>query len=205
MIRIKVLGKKYVIPNHIKNLPIGKFQEISRVKTADEFKKTIEYITILTGLDEKVIREIDIEDVRLLMNNFNFDINKETPLIEAVKIDKIYKFDKDLDNMVFGMFVDLTEMTKEPEEIIDNIHLIMAILYRPVIKQKLFSRKLVIEPYNMETVKERAEFFKNNMTMDKIIGALFFFINLKLKYIQNLEGYLQPIMKEMTEMKMKMK
>jgi len=201
MIRIKVQGKKYVVPNNLKELSIGKFQEINNVKTESEYKKVIEYISLLVGLDEKIIRDIDIDDIKKLTNHFKFEINKDGPLVEAVKIDRIYKFDNELENMTFGMFVDLTEMTKEPEEIINNIHLIMAILYRPIKKRKLFRRELVIEPYDIDSVKERAEYFKNNMMMDKIIGALFFFINLKVKYIESIADYLEPMKKEMETQK----
>lgn len=205
MIRIKVLDNKYAIPTVMKELPIGKFQEISAVETEQEFKKITEYITILTGLDYNIIKNLDVEDVRSLMNKFDFNVDKETPIIPAVEIDNIiYKFDSNLDNMQFGMFIDLMELTKDEDIIIDNLHLIMAILYRPIIKQKLydrmFKRKLVIEPYIIETVKERAELFKNKMMMDKILGAMFFFINLKMNYLEDIEDYLTPIVQDMKKM-----
>lgn len=202
MIRIELEDKKYVVPTEFKDLDIGTFQKLDEVdKTANDKTRVIDYIHILTGIDKKLIMGIDIIYIRQLMKNFKFlSIDKnDFDIIEAVKIDKIYKLDKELYNMRFDMFIDLEEMTKDKDSVINNLHLIMAILYRPTIKKKWWKRKLVIEPYDSESVKERAEFFKNNLMMDKVMGALFFFINLKMKYIQDTEDFLTQEMKEMNE------
>jgi len=200
MIKIKLNKEKYNVPNSFDELSIGKFQLLNEVEKDTEKRMMIHYINILTGIDTEMIKRIEMVDIKKIMDNFNFfEINKEDhDIIEAVKIDKIYKFDRDLFNMRFDMFIDLEELTKDKEQIIKNLHLIMAILYRPVIKKKLWSKKLVIEEYDSESVKDRGDYFKENLMMDKVIGALFFFIQLKLKYIKDLEGYLIQMNKEMT-------
>jgi len=197
MIKIKIQNKDYKIPNSFNELSINQFQMISEIEELKDKLKFIKFLNVLSGIDEKTIGMLDIVDVKQITNELNyFEINKEDhDLIEAVEIDKvIYKFDKDLFNMRFDMFIDLEEFTKEKEDIINNLHLIMAILYRPIEKHrrfdKFFNKKLIIKEYNSDDVKERAELFKEKLMMDKVIGALFFFIKLKTKYITDMTDYL---------------
>ncbi len=193
MVTLKVEGKKYKVPIDFDELNIKTYQELCRVETKNEKIQIVEYINILTGLYKKTIGKLELDDIRMVTQLFNFFRIKleDHPLIHAVKIkNKIYVLDQNLFNMTFDMFVDLEEMTKEKDLIIDNLHLIIAILYRPAIKKKMFSKKLTPEVYDSDSVKDRAEFFSENMMMDKILGALFFFINLRTKYMENMAVYL---------------
>jgi hypothetical protein len=190
MVRISIGETKYKVPNNFVELSIGKYQELSVVKDENKIKMIIEFLTILTGLELDVIKNLKLTDIKKLTSSFNFKLSKDYPLVQAVKIKgKTYRLDEKLNNMRFDMFIDLEEMTKDKDLVIDNLHLIMAILYRPAIK-KIFRKKLLVEDYDSESVIERAEFFKENLMMDKVVGALFFFINLRTTYIADLVDYL---------------
>jgi len=190
MIRIKIKNKKFIVPNDFKELTIGKYQELNKIKL-DEKKDILDYINILTGISKDMINLMDIGDVKNITDNLLKFFDKEKyDLVDAVKIEKdTYVFDRNLDSMRFEMFIDLEELTKDQDSIIDNLHIIMAILYRPMIKKRFYQRDIKEEEYNSINIKQRAEFFKDNMMMDKVLGALFFFINLRTKYITTILDY----------------
>ncbi len=193
MIKIKINTKTYKVPNGFDELSIGKYQEISAIDT-DGNQKVIDYISALTNIKIYLIKKLNINDIKKITENFNFfNVNlDEHEIVDVVKIkNRYFVFDRNLNDMRFDMFIDLEEMTKDKDEIINNLHLIMAILYRPALKRKRFRRKLKVEDYDSESVKERSDFFKENLMMDKILGSLFFFINLKTKYIADSVDYLQ--------------
>ena len=189
MIKITINDKKYKVPNEFSELTIEKFQEISKVEDVDK-GNVLEYIHILSGIDKDILKHISIDDIKKITENLLTFFNKgEYKLVDAVEIQKhIYVFDDDLYNMTFEMFIDLDELTKDQDSIIDNLHLIMAILYREKKKRKLFRKTIYTDVYNSKTIKDRAEFFSTNLMMDKVLGALFFFINLRMIYIQSIVG-----------------
>jgi hypothetical protein len=80
----------------------------------------------------------------------------------------------------------------------------MAMLYRPLkqrkksstlhnfIKNYIYDREKLVKEYEIEKYDEnnimiRADIFKKHMTVDVILGAMFFFIILKRIYINNLK------------------
>jgi len=202
MIRITINNKEYKVPNEFSELTIEKFQELSKIENVDK-GNVLEYIQCLSGIDMDILKHIKLEDVKKITENLlTFFKQGDYKLVDAVEIKKrIYVFDDDLYNMTFEMFIDLDELTKDQDNIIDNLHLIMAILYREKKKQKIYRKKLYTDKYDSKTIKDRAEFFSTNLMMDKVLGALFFFINLRTIYIQNIVGSLdQEQMNQTTQM-----
>lgn len=188
MIKITIDKKKYYVPNDFTEVSIGLYQKLTKIDSEDEIDKLVDYMKILTGLDRDTILKVELNDIRKITKNLLTLFNKgDYKVVDAVKIDgTTYVFDKDLENMKFNMFIDLEEMTKDKEVVNDYLHLIMAILYRPVKRHSFLKRKKVLKPekYNSSMVKDRAEFFKENMMMDKVMGSLFFFMNLRMEYIK---------------------
>lgn len=77
------------------------------------------------------------------------------------------------------------------EKDLEHLNLIMAIFYRP--KVGWFKRKL--EPYNIDKVKERAKEF-DNVTMDIVFNAMFFFIQSKKDYLKSIEESLAVVLEK---------
>jgi len=71
--------------------------------------------------------------------------------------DKEYGLVQDFYKLTMAEWVDL-EVYSNGENVLDNIHKIMAILYRPVVK-KLKNNKYQIENYNSNDIEQRAEEF----------------------------------------------
>jgi hypothetical protein len=119
-------------------------------------------------------------------------INK-MPLVTTFEVENTkYGFIPNLDDMVYGEYLDLISYTSS-KEMWSYMSIIMSILYRPVVHNvgKLYA----IEPYN-GTKDARIEMFKHILTMDVVFGAMSFFLDLQkdlltgtLTYsVENLKG-----------------
>ena len=77
----------------------------------------------------------------------------------------------------------LTAMTKVGEGQLEHLGLLCAIFFRPANRSLLnFFRKPVIEEYNEDTVKDRADLFNKELTMDRVFNAYFFLLNRIIGY-----------------------
>ena len=81
-----------------------------------------------------------------------------------------FGFVPNLNKLTTGEYIDLESYCKNP---IENLHIIMSILYRKVIKK--VNDRYAIEPYNPDEFKE--ELFKD-CPMDIALSSLGFFLTL---------------------------
>ena len=79
----------------------------------------------------------------------------------------------------------------------DYLNLLLAIMYRPKVKSKWWS-KAKIEEYNSDVVKERAKDF-DSVDMGTVWNCLFFFTQLKLTSLRNTQQYLKGEMAKAQE------
>jgi hypothetical protein len=168
-------GQEYKIPTH---LTINDYVKVFKVKDLfedDYFAAKL--ISIITGADMTKLLEADREKVGYVFEQ----IYKILPLDKPGFLDKFtldgveYGFIPSWKKMSFGEFADLdTLMTKKPDEVLDYLHIITAILYRPITKSKS-KHNFEIEKYNQNTMEERSELFKNKLDIEVALGAQFFF------------------------------
>lgn len=168
-------GKEYKIPTH---LTINDYVKVFKVKDLfDDDYFAAKLISIITGADMTKLLEADREKVGYVFEQ----IYKILPLDKPGFLDKFtldgveYGFIPSWKKMSFGEFADLdTLMTKKPDEVLDYLHIITAILYRPITKSKS-KHNFEIEKYNQNTMDERSELFKNKLDIEVALGAQFFF------------------------------
>jgi hypothetical protein len=101
------------------------------------------------------------------------------PLVPQFTIgDTTYGFIPELDNMSYGEYLDLVSYTKK--DMWSYMAVTMSILYRPIKQQMgtLAGKMYTIEPYN-GTNDDRVELFKHAITMDIVLGAIGFFLDLQ--------------------------
>jgi hypothetical protein len=145
--------QKIEVPEY---LSIRHYQKLTKMGGPN----TMEIISVLT--------DISIEDLKELEpDNFNFLEKKLVPMLHVDKPNKIvfqfkhnekeYGLVTDFFKLTMSEWVDL-EVYSNSENVVDNIHKIMAILYRPVTK-KLKNNKYQIENYNSNEIESRAEEF----------------------------------------------
>jgi hypothetical protein len=122
-----------------------------------------------------------------VMNNQGGEF-RETFFIDDVE----YGFENDWKGMKWGMWVDM-EVFSQTDKIYDNIHIIMSILYRPIKERK--KDKYIITPYKSSETMERAELFKEKLSVDYWFGAATFFLLMSNQYIKNIKHSLETKIK----------
>jgi len=137
-------------------LSIRHYQTLTKIGNPNTFQ----IISVLTGIPENELKELESD-------NFNFLEKKLVPMLHVEKPSKIifqfkhndkeYGLVQDFYKLTMAEWVDL-EVYSNGENVLDNIHKIMATLYRPVVK-KLKNNKYQIENYNSNDIEQRAEEF----------------------------------------------
>lgn len=182
-ITFELQGKEYKIPQYI---TIGDYVKIFKVKGLfDDEYFSAKLISIVTGADLNVLLESTREEVQFISNEILKVLPFEKPgFVDRFELDGVhYGFIPSWKKMSFGEFADLdTLMTKKPEEILEYFHIITAILYRPITKEKSL-HNFEIEKYNSDTLDDRAELFKNKLDVEYSLGAQFFFIQFARNYL----------------------
>jgi hypothetical protein len=177
-------GQEYKIPQFI---TLGDYVKIFKVKGLfdDDYFAT-KLINILTGAPQKKLMEADRDKVDFIFTRIYSILPQNTPpFVDRFELDGVeYGFIPSWRKMSFGEFADLdTLMTKKPDEVLDYLHIITAILYRPIISKN--KKNFQIEKYTQETLEDRAELFKNKLDVEVSLGAQFFFI----QFAKNVSNY----------------
>jgi hypothetical protein len=194
-ITFELEGKEYKLPYY---LTIGDYVKIFKVKDLfeDEYF-SIKLINIITGAPMDLL----MKGNRDVINTLSMELLKIIPTREPEFTDKFtfegveYGFIPSWKNMSFGEFADLdTLMTKKPEEFLSYLHIITAILYRPITKHK-GKHKFDIEEYDVHKMEERAELFRDKLNVEYALGSQFFFIHFARIYSQSTPISLKTWMK----------
>lgn len=205
---------KINLPVH---LTVDQFQQITNLEHLTDLDKTVKIVSILSEYSEEEIRKWDPNALPQVMEIVTKLMNHKESFYPIFKHeDTLYGF-QNVDKMNLGEYVDLENLCKEP---IENLHEIMAILYRPVethnfnnlifkashkfmiAKNKFINvfKHYKVEKYNNEARFESADKLKE-MPVQYALGALGFFL-------ANASGYLTSTLPSSTteekEMKMMM-
>ena len=184
-ITFELEGIEYKLPEY---LTIGDYVKIFKVRDLfeDEYF-SVKLINIITGAPMELLMKAN----RDVINTLSIELLKIIPTREPMFSDKFtfegveYGFIQSWKNMTFGEFADLdTLMTKKPEDFLNYLHIITAILYRPITKYK-GKHKFEIEEYNVRTMEERAELFRDKLNVEYALGSQFFFIHFARTSFQN--------------------
>lgn len=173
--RIKIKDKEYDIPSYINIENYVKLFNIKDFFDDDYFE--IKLISIVTGAKSDDIMVMNHSTIKNVANHI-MSILPTTKFVfeDSFEIDGVeYGFIPEYKNMTFAEFVDLdTMLTKKPDEIMNNLHIIAAMMFRPI-KSKKSKHNYKIEEYNPDTIDERAELFKKKLDVKYVLGGKFFF------------------------------
>jgi hypothetical protein len=174
-ITFELEDKEYVLPNF---LSIEDYIKVYKVKDflGEEFFQA-KLINAITGAKMEPILNAGHSEISYISNYLlGLFPDSKYPFYDKFELDGIeYGFIPSWKNMSFAEFVDLdTLLTKKPEEIIENLHIICAIMYRPITSYKK-KNDFEIEKYDSKTMVDRAEMFKKNLDVKYVLGGQFFF------------------------------
>jgi hypothetical protein len=182
----------YEIPNI---MSIGDYVKIFKVKDLfeDEYLKA-KVVNLLTNCPMETLLSAENHKVEFLATSI-FSMIPRPPynLIDRFELDGIhYGYIPSYKEMSFAEFVDLdTLLTKKPEEIMEYLHIITAIMYRPIVSEKK-KHDFKIEKYDSEKMIERSELFKEKLDVKFALGGQFFFIN----FVNNSSNYIRLSLKQ---------
>jgi len=214
MIEVKIQDKWYKLPTEYNDLTIVKYQNyIEIVENKQHFKTDIEFISnviaTLIDIDINILLKQKVSDLDIIKRGLSFlnedvkfkldeEDNKGMLEIDGVK----YMFNKNMNNLTMGEYIDLDVLTKEP---IKNLHKLMAIMYRPIKDQNWFEKKIgkyELIDYDMEYIESISEKFKN-ITITDVTKCLSFFLHFQVLYTEATKIYLDQVLAKMEKKKEK--
>lgn len=171
------------VPNDYSAITLTKFLQLQKdlkMYEDDEEAKIATLFYHLCNVEPGMLSRIDTNTFTQIKNQLiSFVAQEKFELIPFVDINGIkYGFEPNLSEIAYGAYVDISKY--EDLTINENWEKIMAILYRPVVKEigKLYE----IAPY---TGKEPSEHWRD-VNMNVHLGCLFFFINLSKVLSRNI-------------------
>lgn len=187
MIKFKIDEKEYNLPQFISIDHYTKIYKVKDLFSDDYFAARL--INIVSDAPVEDLLESDFQEVNYMstyvmellpLNKPEF---KDRFELDGVK----YGFFPNWKDLSFAEFIDMdTISTKKTDELLDMLHILAAIMYRPIVEEKS-EHDFKIEKYNVQTMTERAELFKKKLDVKYILGAQFFFI----KFANRFSSYTQ--------------
>ena len=167
---------KLIIPDNWNDITINTYQEYVKIQEGkgSEKNKVIRSIALLCGTTPFVVKKMAYTDLLDIMNIIKAMIDTEPTEDDFKKLFTLkkieYGFCPNLNKLTTGEYIDLETYCKEP---IENLHIIMSILYRKVTHK--VNDRYAIEPYDPDQFKE--EVFKE-CPMSIALSSLGFFLTL---------------------------
>jgi len=175
------------------DVTIGQYQEIMSIQTTNKISKFIESLSIILDCDPQVIRDMNMKKYNELVADFQFLSKQPESVIEhIIEVDgKRYGMIPQLDFISTGEWMD-AESWKD--DAVNNIHLYAALLYRPITKED--GEVYEIEPHKSSGFLERANLFRDRLSINVINGAVLFFSSSAIEFTKILADYLAESTKE---------
>jgi hypothetical protein len=173
---------KLTIPTDLSEINLGQLQRLTNLESEDlnaiEMQKRV--IELLTSVDRATIDLFKMSDLESVYGKLLSLSRREDKLHRFVTIEGVkYGFHPNLSEISTGEFADLDTLCQDFN---DNLHLIMAILYRKVTIEKY--GKYQIEDYSGE-VEARAELFRSKLPANVVNGAMVFFWTIGSDYLND--------------------
>jgi hypothetical protein len=154
-----------------------KIYKIKDLFSEDYFASKL--VSIISGAPQKDLLEGGYEEVGYLASRImqSLPTVDTTKFVDRFELDGVhYGFFPNWRDLTFAEFIDLdTISTKKEDELLDLLHILAAIMYRPIVEE-LSEHNFKIEEYDIPKMKERSELFKKRLDVRYVIGAQFFFI-----------------------------
>jgi hypothetical protein len=201
---------KITLPDH---LTVRQYQDIGLLEHLTDLEKAVHTISILCNIPLEEVEKFDLNSISKITAD----------LTEVLKIEKVYYPIIQMGDTVLGYStfskmktkeaLDLENLAKDP---VNNLTQILALLYRPIKKNKLTGLKFTVkntwkvgkgdfeniydyytlEEYDSEERKLRAKEFEN-LNIDIALGALEFFFLFVAFSFESTNPSLTPMLKEM--------
>ena len=167
---------KLTIPDNWKDITIGTYQKYVKIQEGKGTDKTkvVKSLALLCNTSPFIVKKMAYKDLLEIMDIIKKMIDTEPTEQDFKKLftfkGEEYGFCPNLSKLTTGEYIDLEAYCKEP---IENLHIIMSILYRRVTNK--VNNRYAVESYDPEEFKE--ELFKD-CPMNIALSSLGFFLTL---------------------------
>ena len=185
MIQIEVEDKVVEVNPY---LTIGQYQNLKR--NMDSYKDDpTALLSLYTNIPVRQLKNLPLEQVKFVQEYITTQFTDKSISDELHNVfthnGVEYGLEKNWQKLAWGAWVDLEVFSSEDIE--ENIHLLMSVLYRPIKERK--KNKYVLEAYDADTIEERANEFLT-LPVNYWFGvSVFFFITVNL-YMKDIESSL---------------
>lgn len=170
------------------DLTIEKYQKIQ--KNPIKYNDPNEVLSLYLDLPVDELKDLPKQDVKFVENYITEQIimnDKQQVHVTFEHDGVLYGMENDWKNIKWGQWVDM-EIFSQPDNINDSIHMIMSLLYRPVISQK--GSEYTIEPYKSSEVIKRGEIMKQ-VPVKYWFGCSTFFLLISRQLVENTKNSLE--------------
>ena len=180
---------KLTIPDNWKDITIGTYQKYVKIQEGKGTDKTkvVKSLALLCNTSPFIVKKMAYTDLLEIMNIIKKMIDTEPTKDDFKKLftfkGEEYGFCPNLSKLSTGEYIDLEAYCKEP---IENLHIIMSILYRRVTNK--VNERYAVESYDPEEFKE--ELFKD-CPMNIALSSLGFFLTLGERLAKITHHYLE--------------
>lgn len=188
--------------NNWSEVPLITWRELVNIQSESEISNMIERLSIISDSDSSEIRNLPIERFKKLEIDtqwFEEELKQEVKLTFDLN-NKKYGLIPDFNFISTGEWADIDNWK---DDTISNIHLICALLYRPVTKY-VSDDEYEIEDYSEKGFMKRAELFLEELPITIPYGSVLFFSAFGIQYIETLAESLQEIVTATSPVKKKM-
>ena len=178
---------KITLPENTEEITLGKFQRymrlVDRANELDEYTFLCEKVEIFTGIDKVKVKEVMQKDLEFINNQIDKALSeqgqyKDTFFIKDVEFGRIPNFDK----MKSKEYFDLSANGVD----IQNLHRVMAVLYRPIINKQFNNYEIA----DYKGTDEYANIMKQT-PLSYVNGVLGFFLTLQQQLNNHIQKYIQ--------------
>tara|TARA_R110002126_G_scaffold288715_1_gene442716 strand:+ start:1247 stop:1864 length:618 start_codon:yes stop_codon:yes gene_type:complete len=191
--------RKIKLPEDISEITLEqskRYIEIANREDIDDVAKTQRIVKLFTGMKFSDIENLHLGDYEAITTHIGNAMNKDVEFKNRFTLDGVeYGFIPNLNDITTGEYIDLSTHGTS----IDNLHKVMAILFRPVISTGM-NDTYEIEPYRVD--KGRQEIMKQ-APMNIVNGMMVFFCllsrELQTHILKSMEENQEEVKKELED------
>lgn len=192
MMKFKVNNKEYNVPDFITIENYTKIYKVKDMLTENYFAAKL--VHLITNVEMEELLECDYQELNYVAAYIMSIIPTEKPKFQdRFELNGVhYGFFPKWNDLTYAEFVDMdTISTKKEDELLNMLHILAAIMYRPITNERSV-HDFDIEKYDVKKMVERSELFKKELDCKYILGAQFFFINYAKRYLLYTQTSLIP-------------
>lgn len=180
---VKIDKTEYELPSY---LSVENYVKIFKVKDlfTDQYFAA-KLISIVGDIPLDLLLKQDYEEINFLAVYIMslLPLDQKPKFYDRFELDGVhYGFFPNWRDLSFAEFVDLDTISTKPQiELLDLLHVLAAIMYRPI-EHEITEHNFLIEEYEVNSMKKRAELFKKKLDIKYVLGAQFFFIKFAKRY-----------------------